>query len=146
MKLVRESIEFQRKRDPKRSLNIGKIKELKNITSDDLYEVVLLLDPYTKEPDEEYYKGFYHTDQEAKYYEDLKKARYLWNLLKDYIEVGERFDWKEHDKMKTYVEEKAQGRYVYNASPGMDDTNVIFSEEELPLADEVEYNNFPHDY
>ena len=139
MEIVRENISFKRGQTPGQSLGVGIASRLKEITSDDLYEIILYAPDMV--PDEDNF-GQWYRDKPIAFKEDTDRIKENIRILQGHIEYGEKFDWKEHPEMKKHVDTNSNGRYVYNASPNMDDSYVVFSDAELPRAVEIEYNTF----
>ncbi len=137
--LVRENIYFKRGQTPGQSLGVGIARKIKEITSDDLYEIILYAPDMV--PNEDEFAGWYK-ERPIAFKEDTDRIKENMRILQGHIEYGSKFDWKEHPEMKKHVDKNSKGRYVYNASPDMDDAYVVFSNVELPHAVEIEYNTF----
>lgn len=62
------------------------------------------------------------------------------HILKDKIKYGEFFDWKESEKMDSYLAKKLKNpyEYAYDAYPGGDGYYVVLSTVKLPKAEEIE--------
>jgi len=145
MKLVPESINelqnFERGVDPKEAMRIGINRIIPEITSDDLELLGDLLD---LEDDEIIsYEEWY--DDHGEDYEDDEEARESYNRLHlialaidGKIEWGKFFDHHEDDEMEEYLETPPVGKpYAYNAYPGSDGWQVVWSNIVLPSAEPI---------
>lgn len=145
MKLVPEALNelhnFQRGKDPKETINIGLNSLIPEITS---YDLEILSDVIMADNSIRSYEDWYEDHGED--YENDEEAQETYNklykialIIKDKIEYGEPFDWKEEDNMEEYIENKKpiDKPYTYNASPGSDGWWVVFSSVELPSAEPI---------
>jgi len=151
MKLVSQTLnEYQRGQDPKRSLRIGQKHIIQDITSNDLEDLEPLYDgkggigsfeDFKKYVDEASYGYDYSNDDELmKDYDRLDKIAVA---LGDSLEYGEFFDHHEFDQMGPYIDKyKPKGKdYIYNAYPGGDGIQLVFSDIFLPAAEEVDVDD-----
>jgi hypothetical protein len=120
MNLVREHIDFERKQDPLKAMDVGKQHIIiDSITSEDLYAFV---------------SSRVFSDE----IEDPERFKVIEKALKKEVTVGEYFDWKEDDKLEKYLRKKQKDRFVYNTTPEADGVLVVFSKIKLPSAEEIE--------
>lgn len=137
--LIRESQEFQRGQDPKTSMEIGDAAILPELIDSNILQAVSLFDSYSEEELKDLSTMLVGDEKdnnvEEENYQLVKRAK---NFLKGKAIFGKSFDWKEEDSMKEYISKYARGRYVYNATPGMDSWEVVFSKIYLPRAEAIE--------
>jgi hypothetical protein len=132
MYVIRESQEFQRGIDPKTSMGIGDAAVLPPLIDSNVLEAVSNFDSFT----EKEYKEFQpKKDPEELNYQFIKRAK---KFLKGKVSFEKYFDWKEEGEMGVFIRQNAKGRYVYNATPGMDGWQVVFSKIYLPRAEEID--------
>ena len=135
-KLMNESLEFERGKDPKETLGIGEYNTIQKLTSYDLSD----LEAYNEGP--EFYEDPDAGPDDDPYFseEDLKRLEYLTKILKGKIKWGKYFDHKEEDEMDYYIH-KTLGRgtwkYAYNCTPGHDGWGVLFSKVAMPKAESL---------
>jgi hypothetical protein len=141
-KSIKESQNFQRGMDPKKSLDIGLSSAIPKIDSYDLEQIELGWDFGKNEFSEDVYQsqmeGFMEDDP-VEYKKTLSHLKLVGLALRGHIEFGESFDWKEKDDMEEYLDEDAPvGKpYAYNASPESDAYSVVWSDIELPNAEPI---------
>ena len=137
MKLIpeslKESLDFERGQDPKTSMKIGDATILPELIDSNILNAISSFDSFS----EEEYKEFYDSDEdpEEKNYQFVKRAK---KFLKGKVTFGKSFDWKEELQMIDYIQKYSRGRYIYNATPGQDSWQVVFSKIYLPRAEEIE--------
>lgn len=146
MKLVPESLnelhQFERGKDPKRALRIGKQHLIPEITSEDLEAISVIYDSDGQINSFEDFVDFHGIEDD-----DLEEAKADYDRLQDIlialegdIEWGEYKDWKEYDEVRDYLKHNTPEDmpYIYNAFPGGDGIQIVFSSVELPSAEEID--------
>jgi len=136
MKIVKEHIneKFEEVSDPVRDLGIG---ILHRVTSETL-EVIGSLEEKAVGPED--LKGMLTKERDP----SLKPEFILiaWEMLKGKLEFGEKYnryaDGDDEVSLEEYVDNNANGRYVYDATPWSDEEiMVVFSEVKLPKCTKV---------
>ena len=139
---MNENIRFERGKDPKRALRIGKQHLIPEITSEDLEAISVIYDSQGEIQSFEDFVDFHGIDEQ-----DLEEAKADYERFQDImiaigndIEIGEYKDWKEFDEVRDYLENNTpeDKPYVYNAFPGGDGIQIVFSAVELPAAEEID--------
>lgn len=67
------------------------------------------------------------------------REKEIRKLLQGRVRIGKFFDWKEEEEMESHIRKFQQKnpsyKYVYNAYPGGDGWDVVFSKVKLPKAE-----------
>jgi hypothetical protein len=150
MKFVPETLnelhKFQRGQDPKRGLKIGHQHLIPEITSEDLEAISTIMEDGASSFEE--FVDFHGIDTDDP--EEMKEAKRDYDRFQDIIiaigndiQFGEYKDWKEFGEVKDYLENNTPEDmpYVYDAFPGGDGIQIVFSSVELPSAEEVDPDN-----
>jgi len=131
---INESINFERGIDPKTSMKIGDAAILPDLIDSNVLEAVSM--------DESGLSGEDYGDRTSEEMDADDKMYALVQRVKRFIKgkvTFERyFDWKEEDEMEAFIRKNAKGRYVYNATPGSDGWQVVFSKIYFPRAEAIE--------
>jgi hypothetical protein len=141
---IEESVNFERGKDPKRKLQIGKSRLIPEITSEDLEAIETMMDDNGIKDFEEFidFHGIdiEHPDDLEEAKRDYERFSDILIVLEGEIEFGEYKDWKEFDEVRDYLKHNTpeDKPYVYNAFPGGDGIQIIFSSIELPSAEEID--------
>jgi len=137
---VNEFLNFERGVDPKEAMRIGINRIISEITSDDLELIADLLE--LKEgivSYEDWYKDHgedYEDDEEAK--ESYNRLHLMALAIDGKVKWGGFYDHKEVDEMEEYLETPPVGmEYAYNAYPGGDGWQVVWSNIVLPSAEPI---------
>lgn len=130
--IVKENINFIRYKDPFQGLNIGLTYK---ITSNDL-ELLLY---YGNLRIRQFLAVYGETENKKEKEEKFIRIQTIKKILKNYIRFGPFFDWKEEEEMIEYIQKYSRGRYVYNAYPGGDGWQLVFSKIKLPAAEKIIY-------
>jgi hypothetical protein len=136
---------FERGKDPKSSLDIGVQRIISTITSEDLELFDMYMGgevegrPWEREFRENYEDEKGNLENPEEYERDLKRVKQIHSALRGHVETGEFFDHKEKDLFNRYMEEGHPNKnYAYNAYPGGDGVLIIWSDIELPAAEEID--------
>jgi len=132
-KSVEESLNFERGIDPKTSMSIGDAAILPPLIDSNILFAITTIEMRDDEDDYDRTEDEMKEDEEN--YRLVKRAE---KFLKGKATFGKYFDWKEEDDMIEYIQKYARGRYVYNATPGQDGWQVVFSKVYLPRAEEID--------
>ena len=130
---INESLDFQRGIDPKASMSIGDAAILPPLIDSNILFAISTIEMRYDEDEGDRTEDEMREDEEN--YQLVKRAE---KFLKGKATFGKYFDWKEEDDMIEYIQKYARGRYVYNATPGQDGWQVVFSKVYLPRAEEID--------
>lgn len=149
MKLVPENLNelqgFEKSKNPLKSLDIGNIAKINQITSDDL-ELLVLYTNGAGKGNKEGGKDFPEIYGENEYQKHLDRAREVYKLLEPYkYHFGDVFYAGMKAEMNEYIHNYLRGPqydYTYNYFPweNDDEWHVFFSEIELPAAQKLGKN------
>ena len=135
-----QTVNFERGQDPKGSMGVGVAHLIPKITSEDL-ELLQFGWDYDKNEwnDEEFIKEYSFDDDEPEFKaEQLAHAKKIALALKGKIKFNYKvFDWKEEEEMIEFINSNPEPKFPipYNAHPGMDDWQIVWSKVPLPSAE-----------
>lgn len=158
MKLVpgtlKESLEFERGKDPLKTLNVGIHPLVRNIDSDDLFLLFNVTDHQSGGviPFESFIRFPMYEDMDPEWQKEIYERGFGYHkLLSDHIEWGPQID-NYPDMEKAEEKATSEGKYVYDYTPEGDYISIAISDIELPSASpaletasylEMEYPNPP---
>ncbi len=137
------TVNFERGQDPKSQMDIGVAHIIPKITSEDL-ELLEFGWDYNKGKfsEEEFLKEYrFKGDSDEFVANQLTWAKKVALALKDKIIYEYKiWDWKNEGEMIVSIKSNPHPEYpfLYDAHPGVDDWQIVWSKVLLPSADEIE--------
>jgi hypothetical protein len=131
---INEGLNFERGIDPKTSMKIGDAAILPDLIDSNVLEAVSM-DESGLNSDDWGDRSQEEMDADDKMYALVQRVK---RFIKGKVTFERYFDWKEEDEMEEFIRKNAKGRYVYNATPGSDGWQVVFSKIYFPRAEAIE--------
>lgn len=132
---------FERNSKPKETMGIGVSSIIPNITSYDLEMLGFGWDYDKSEFNINLFSDEYRfsEDTEEDFQNSLNKVRKISIALDKKIKFDNFFDWKEYNEMEEYLKNRPFKKfpYAYNAYPGGDEIQVVWSKILLPSAEKI---------
>ena len=138
-----QSINFERGRNSKISLDIGIIRSIDN---NDLYLLDFGWDYELQSFDEKEFQKEYsfNNDIEENSKADFERAKAVAKALEEQIIMHHKFfDWKEKGNFYAFLKSDPYPEYpyIYDATPLMDEWRLVFSKIALSNMEKIDANN-----